>query len=143
MEIIVNVLPDCKLAKITGGGPNDVVKYDISSKVEVTISPPSFQTDYAYCNTLLTYTLFDLDNLNVTADPLVFTLAAGPLIKLKTVDKTKVRTYRLGLKAMSLTASKTVLLTVNIIDQCPSATLEPHVIPDYSYNLGDEQAIII
>jgi hypothetical protein len=86
MDIIVNVLPDCKLAKVTGGEPNDVVKYDISSKLEVIISPPSFQTDYAYCNTLLSYNLIDLDDDNKTADPLVFTLVSGPSIKLKTIE---------------------------------------------------------
>lgn len=82
LKIVVTVLPDCNFAVISGGEPNDMVRYDISSKTEVNISPPTFQTDFSYCDTLLSYSLVDLDNQNETADTLVFTLLPGPIIKL-------------------------------------------------------------
>ncbi len=41
-NVVVTVLPDCNFAAITGGEPNELVKYDISSKKEVVISPPAF-----------------------------------------------------------------------------------------------------
>ncbi len=37
MVIQVTVEPDCNFSVIAGGEPNDVVKYDISSKLEVII----------------------------------------------------------------------------------------------------------
>ena len=112
MDIIVNVLPDCKAAVISGGEPNDVVKYDISLNKEVVITPPSFLTSFTYCTNLLSYSLIDLENRNITADPLVFTLIPGPIIKLQTSDKNKVRNYRLGLVALVLSVNKTAILTV-------------------------------
>jgi hypothetical protein len=123
LKIVVTVLPDCNFAVISGGEPNDMVRYDVSSKTEVTITPPSFQTDFTYCDTLLSYSVVDLDNQNQTADPLVFTLLPGPIIKLKTTDPSKARPYRLGLVAQVLTKKKATIINVAVSDVCPSATL--------------------
>ena len=67
--------------------------------------------------------MIDLDNQNQTADPLVFTLLPGPIIKLKTTDPAKARQYRLGLVAQVLTKKKATIINVAVSDVCPSATL--------------------
>ena len=87
--------------------------------------------------------MIDLDNQNQTADPLVFTLLPGPIIKLKTTDPTKARPFRLGLVAQVLTKKKATILNVAVSDVCPSATLVAQVIPDQVYQVGNEIGLTI
>ena len=87
--------------------------------------------------------MIDLDNQNQTADPLVFTLLPGPIIKLKTTDPAKARQYRLGLVAKVLTKKKATIINVAVSDVCPSATMVAQVIPDQVYQLGNEIGLTI
>jgi hypothetical protein len=56
--IKLTVLPDCSNVKIYEGSASDVVKYDISSKKEISVSLNEFTTDFSTSCTL-TYELID------------------------------------------------------------------------------------